>query len=272
MACNDEHDQNGDQISLVSHGYQRRTLIIVPSEGYTAAAIVELINNSKTLIGDDAITLWSDAPDDGTLIATIKSAADDNQEPLWQVQESCGCHRQLTPAELDQGRASGLINHAGDYIGKKDYGLAESCLALARQLIDHSGSWENRAAIEVLTQEAILLESLGRKTEGFAQISLAAEIARRICEPTDLQLVQTECNMGELLLEIGRPADAEPLLLWALNSLEAQAPSADQTPWIEQMIGSARTMLAQARAAQKPSVKARKRRRRTTRTTTKEKS
>jgi tetratricopeptide (TPR) repeat protein len=264
MACNDEHDQEGHPISLASHGYRRHTLIIVPAEGYTAAAIADLMNNGKTLFRDDAITLSSDAPDDGMLIATIKSSAEENQEPQWQVQESCGYHRQLTPAELDQARASGLINHAGDYIVKKDYGLAESCIALARQLIDHSGSWENSATIELLTQEAILLENLGRKAEGFAPISLAAELARRICGPTDPQLAMAECNMGELLLEIGRPAEAEPLLLKALSSFEAQVPAAHQAQWIEQMTGSARTLLAQARAAQKPPVKATKRRRRTT--------
>jgi hypothetical protein len=263
MACNDEHNQDSDAISLVSHGYQRRTLIIVPAEGFTATAIADLINNGQTLIGADTITVWSEAPG-GTPIATIKSSAEDSKEPLWQVQESCGCHRELTPAELDQARASGLINHAGDYIGKKDYVLAESCMALARQLIDHSGSWENSAAIELLTHEAVLFENLGRKAEGFDSISLAAEIARRVCGPTDPQLALAECNMGELLLEMGRPADAEPLLLFALNSFEAQVPSAHQTQWIEQMTSSARTILEQARAAQKPAVTRTKRRRRTT--------
>src|ERR1700733_3472570 len=242
MSCNDEHNPEDPSVSLVSHGYQRHTLIIVPAEGYTAAAIADLINSGKTLIGDHEVPLFSDAPG-GTLIATIRSSAKDSKDPLWQVQESCGCHRELTPTELDQARASGLVSHAGDYTGKKDYGLAESCLSLARQLIDHSGSWENTAAIELLTQEAILLESLGRKAEGFAQVSLAAEIARRICEPTDPQLVMAESNMGELLLEIGHPMEAEPVLLKALSSLEAMVPAADMAQWIEQMTGSARTML-----------------------------
>ncbi len=252
MPCNDQdHDHSSTRINLVSYHWQRRTIKIDLVEGYTPARIIELLNEGKATVGSESVNAIIDGATE-TTVALLVSEETDGKEPSWDVEVQCHCCEPQTEAERDQRNAEQLTLVAAQYMAARDYDLADSTLLLARRMMDRSGSWENGAAIDLLTHEAILLEKTYRKGDAYPQILLAAQIASRICEPGDEQIAMTKCNLGELLLEVGRPSEAEPVILEAIELLEnrtkAQGIQPAQVEWVQGMLELARGMLTQARS------------------------
>jgi hypothetical protein len=185
---------------------------------------------------------------------------DEGTNDPWQVQHSCGgcCPQELTPQQWNEGAAARLVGWAQQWVQWNDFTKAGHWLSQARQLMDDSGSWENVVAVDLLTQEAILLELTDRKSEALPQVELAAAIAARVMSDDDWHRALTLSNHGETLLHLGRHADAEPLLAEALKRYEDYKgpPGMDQDDpnyanhmaWFTTQIGLVSAMLHLARA------------------------
>lgn len=256
----DQHEShcqsgNSQSVTLVRRHHESEKLAFTPNEGYTAARIMEMLNESQAKVFGMNILASVDpaSPDaDWVPIATVAAAENDRRDDTWEIDESCACCRPLTSAEWDRGAAERLADYAEHYGVEGDFDFAKRCIAFAKLLLDRGGSWENSAAIKLLTAQAWVLDQTGRKAKALPQLLRAAEIAKQICEPTDAWLPTTACNLGEVLLHVGRPAEAEPVLAAALNWLEVHVPPADAQPdyleWLAQNTTNARTMLAEARS------------------------
>jgi tetratricopeptide (TPR) repeat protein len=108
-----------------------------------------------------------------------------------------------------------LLSLASVYKDRKQYQLAEPLVRRAMQILDLTAGPGSREAAAALNTLAVLHAELGDFDT--AERYLRRAIARRQDWPPDVSTATVQYNMGKVLLETGRAAEAEDWLFRALE-------------------------------------------------------
>jgi hypothetical protein len=146
-----------------------------------------------------------------------------------------GCHTKPTPAMMDQRAAASQIFWYAHYADTRP-AFALGFLQMARQILTDGNLWDTLVGIDLLTHELIVMFKRGDYQGCVPWAKQALEIAERLPDETGELKARCLGNYGEVLLEAGDPAAAEPLLDEAVqlyNSLKlpADAPA----DWLAQL-------------------------------------
>ena len=256
--------QDTATVRLFVSDWTRQDLLVTPNAGYSADQVKAMIEKGEvTLVGNELI--GGIGPDGVNVIGMVTERPEQKTGSSGlRVENPCGCAREPTEAESDQSFAQTLISWSRHYAQRlnPDLDWSHRFLVFANEVLDRGDNWNSQAGIECLTEEALHLEQRGRKGEALPCLQRAFQIAENlrssgVLDETDFQYVMCHGNYGEVLLEVGRVAEAEPVLVRTLTLLECMNEARraqglcelDYTAGVSQLLASARALLAPADVA-----------------------